>query len=378
MPLYHTEDQVMLTDSARDFFAGEAPVSHMRSLRNAGDMAGFAPALWKQFAAMGFTSILVPERAGGLGLGHVEAGIILENIGANLTPSPFLQTAVGAVTALKAGSQAQRDRWFPQIMAGDTVISLAVDEGVKHNPESTALRAERSARGFRLFGEKTFVPHGHVADLLLVPARTDGRPGDENGITWFAVEKNAANLASNSERLADAGIAARVTFDGVDVDLDAAIGPVDAGWDVLMAVLSATRLGAAAELLGVGTRAMAMTIAYLKDRTQFGQPIGSFQALQHRASQLYAELELARSAVLKAQQLLDLEDEHAPHAAMVAKATAGLAATLAVQEGVQMHGGIGMTDAHDIGFYMKRGRVLTELYGDANFQADRIAAMKGY
>jgi alkylation response protein AidB-like acyl-CoA dehydrogenase len=156
------------------------------------------------------------------------------------------------------------------------------------------------------------------------------------------------------------------------------MGEVDQGWDGLTRILSAGRAGASAEMLGVGGGALDLTIGYLKERKQFGVPIGSFQALQHRAAHLYAEMEVARAAVLKAQQLLDADDPGAERAALVAKAMTGLAATLAVQEGVQMHGGIGMTDEYDIGFYMKRGRVLAELFGDANWAADQLARMSGY
>ena len=378
MPLFLSDEQTMLRDTARQFVSETAPVSHMRSLRDANDPAGFSRDLWKQFAEMGFTSILIPEAEGGLGLGHVEAGVVLEEIGRNLTPSPFLATSVGAVTALRSGGTALRQAWFPRIAAGEAVAALAVDEGAKHRPTQIALKAERSGNGFRLTGAKTFVPYGHVADLVLVAARTAGSPGDSNGITLFAVEKDAKGFTASPERLADASIAARLEFDGVEVDADAVIGEVDQGWGPLASLLAAGRAAASAEMLGVGGGAMDMTIGYLKERKQFGVPIGSFQALQHRAAHLYSEMEVARAAVLKAQQLLDADDPDAERAALVAKAMTGLAATLAVQEGVQMHGGIGMTDEYDIGFYMKRGRVLAELFGDANWAADQLARMGGY
>jgi alkylation response protein AidB-like acyl-CoA dehydrogenase len=378
MPLFLTEEQSMLRDTARQFVSETAPVSHMRSLRDADDPTGFSRDLWKQFAEMGFTSILIPEDEGGLGLGHVEAGVVLEEIGRNLTPSPFLPTSVGAVEALKTGGAALRQAWFPRIASGDAVVALAIDEGAKHRPAHVALTAERSGNGFKLTGAKTFVAHGHVADLLIVAARTAGSPGEQDGLTLFAIEKGAANLSASPERLADASLAARVEFNGVEIDADAVIGEVDQGWAGLSRLLSAGRAGASAEMLGVGVGAMDMTVGYLKDRKQFGVPIGSFQALQHRAAHLYSEMEVSRAAVLKAQQLLDAQDPNAERASLVAKAMTGLAATLAVQEGVQMHGGIGMTDEYDIGFYMKRGRVLAELFGDTNWAADQLARMSGY
>ena len=377
MPLFLNDDQAMLADTARPFMAEQAPVGHMRALRDAGDPTGFSRDLWRRFAEMGFTGMLVEEAHGGLGLGQVEAGIVLEEIGRNLTPSPFLSTSVGAVTALK-GAAALAERWLPGIVAGEVVAALAIDEGTHHRPLRTALKAERSGNGFRLTGDKRFVAHGHVADLLIVAARAAGAPGEPDGITLFAVEKDAPGLTATPERLADASLASRLSFEGVQVDADAVIGEVDGGWAALSQVLAAVRTGAAAEMGGVSAAALAMTVDYLKSRKQFGVHIGSFQALQHRAAHLYAEMEVTRAAVLKAQQLLDAGDPQAERATLVAKAMAGLTTTLAVQEGVQMHGGIGMTDAYDIGFYMKRGRVLGEMFGDADFHADQLARLSGY
>ncbi|WP_031440968.1 acyl-CoA dehydrogenase family protein [Sphingomonas sp. FUKUSWIS1] len=375
MPLYLDDDQTVLQDTIRDFVAEHAPVSHMRALRDADDATGFSRDLWKQFAEMGFTGILIGEDQGGLGLGHVEAGVVLEQIGRNLSPSPFLTTAVAAVEALKGTGQAER--WFPGIIAGETVAALAIDEAAKHR-DSIAMTAERAGNGFKLTGAKRFVAHGHTADLIIVAARTAGGADDADGITLFAVPKDAAGLSANAERLVDASLAARLDFDGVEVDADAVIGEVDAGRAPLDRLLRAGRTGASAELLGVGGGAMDMTIGYMKQRKQFGTLIGSFQALQHRAAHLYSEMEVARAAVLKAQQLLDLGHDKADEAVSVAKAMTALATTLSVQESVQMHGGIGMTDEYDIGFYMKRARVLAELFGDANFHADRLAIAAGY
>jgi len=300
---------------------------------------------------------------------------VLEEIGRNLSPSPFLSTAVAAVEALKGTGHAER--WYPGILKGETVAALAIDEGAKHR-SSVGLKAERAGNGFRLSGRKQFVTHGHVADLLIVAARTAGAADDEAGVTLFAVPQGAAKMSVTPERLADSSLAARIEFDGVEVDADAVIGEVDAGRDPLGRLLRAGRTGAAAEMLGVGAGAMDMTVNYLKERKQFGTLIGSFQALQHRAAHLYSEMEVARAAVLKAQQLLDAGDDKADAAVSVAKAMTGLATMLSVQEGVQMHGGIGMTDEYDIGFYMKRQRVLAEMFGDANFHADRLAQLAGY
>ena len=378
MAMTLNDDQNMLRDSARDFMAGEAPVTHFRKFRDMGCKDGFSHGLWKQFAEMGFTGILIPEADGGMGMGQIEAGIVLEEIGRNLSPSPFLTTSVAAVEALKLADKAMRDRWFPGILAGETVIGIAIEEGVKHRPEKIACVATRSGNGFKLTGQKQFVVQGASSDMLIVAARTAGAAGETDGLTLFAVDKDAAGLSMEATRLVDSAVAAHVKLDGVQVDADAIIGEVDGGWSVLSKMLDAGRVGAAAEMVGVGTGAMDLTFDYLKTRKQFDRVIGEFQALQHRAAHLYGEMEGARSIVLKAQSLMD--EGHAKAALYVAaaKAKAGLACNLAVREGVQMHGGIGMTDEYDIGLYMKRDRGLNEFFGDAYYHADRVATMNGY
>ncbi|MEN2785248.1 acyl-CoA dehydrogenase family protein [Sphingomonas qilianensis] len=375
MPLYLNDEQQMLRDTARDFIAEHAPVAHLRKLRDEQNPDGLSRDLWKSFADMGFTGMLMSEADGGLGLGHVEAGVVLEEIGRNLSPSPFLTTAVAAVEALKGTPHAAR--YFPGILSGDSIAALAIDEGPKHR-DTIALKAKRSGNGFTLSGRKQFVTHGHIADLIILAARTAGAAHERDGITLFAVDPTSPGIQIDSERLADSSIAATVTLVSFDVDADAVIGEIDAGADPLARLLRAGRTGAAAESLGVGAGAMDMTIGYLKERRQFGATIGSFQALQHRAAHLYSEMEVARAAVIKAAQLLDAGSDKADDAVSVAKAMTALATTLSVQEGIQMHGGIGMTDEYDIGFYMKRARVLAEMFGDANYHADKLARAAGY
>lgn len=378
MPLYLNEDQQMLHDSAAEFMKGEAPVSHLREFRDKNCKDGFSHALWKQFAEMGFTGILIGEDEGGLGMGHVEAGVVLEQIGRNLTPSPFLTTSVAGVEALNAGGKALRDKYFPGILSGDTVLALAVDEGPKHRPDQIAMAATREGNGFKLDGKKQFVVQGGSADTLIVAARTSGSAGDDKGLTLFAVDANAQGLSKNSVRLVDSAMAAHLEFDGVLVDADAVIGEVDEGDVVLRRLLNAGRSGAAAETLGVGAGAMDITVDYIKGRKQFGALIGSFQALQHRIAHLYSEMEIARATVLKAQQMLDEGSSKAELMVSVAKAKAGKATALSVKEGVQMHGGVGMTDEYDIGLYMKRDRALQEFMGDVNYHTNLVAEMHGY
>jgi alkylation response protein AidB-like acyl-CoA dehydrogenase len=372
-----TDDQRLLQDTVRPFIAEEGAIKkQLRHWRDTGCTDGYGTALWKQFAELGLTGILIPESQGGAGLGAVEAGLVLEEIGRNLTPSPFLTTSVAAVRALEGSAQAER--WFPGILAGETVSALAIDEGKHHDPAAVALAAKRQGNGFVLNGAKQFVVHGNSADVILVAARTAGSAGETDGLTLFAVEKGASGLGVEAAALADSSKAARLSFDNVALDADAVVGEVDGGWAPLSRALNAGRAGAAAELVGVAAGASEMTFEYLKQRKQFGKLIGEFQALQHRAAHLYGEIEIARAAALKAAQLLDSGEAQAELYVSVAKAKAARVSALAVQEGVQMHGGIGMTDEHDIGLYMKREAVLSELFGSPRFHANRVAELSGY
>ena len=379
MALVLTEEQSMLRDSARGLISDKAPVSHLRHLRDSRDAAGFSRELWRSFAEMGLSGLLVAEEFGGNGLGCVEAGIVMEEIGRTLMPSPFLSTAVVAASALsRGGSAAQKSEYLPKISAGNLLAALAVDEGAKHRPLQIELKAARSGNGFKLSGSKALVVDGHVADLLIVAARSAGAAGESSGVTLFLVDSKAKGVATERTIMVDSHNAARIEFDNVEVDADHVLGEVDQGHALLEGVLNIGRGAVASEMVGLSEEVFSRTVTYLKERKQFGKAIGEFQALQHRAAQLYIDIEITRAAVLKALQTLDANFDGAANAVAVAKARAGTTAARAVQEGVQMHGGMGMTDQFDIGFFMKRARVCEELFGDANFHADRLARMRSY
>jgi len=379
MALVLNDEQTMLRDNARGFLAKNAPIAHLRALRDKRDADGFSRALWKNFVEMGWAGILVPQDYGGLGLGHVEAGVVMEELGRTLTPSPFLSTAVLAASAIvRTGTDQQKEKYLPRIVAGELIATVAVDETAKHHPDHTAMTAARAGKGFTLSGAKTFVIDGHVANLLIVAARTAGKAGDTSGLTLFIVDANAPGVRAERTATVDTHNAARIAFEDVNLGADNLLGKIDAGWDALEGVLNVGRAAVAAEMVGASEEAFGRTTAYLKERKQFGKAIGEFQALQHRAAHLYCELEVTRAAVLKALQTLDDSFDRAGAIVSVAKARAGLSAVLAVNEAVQMHGGIGMTDEFDIGLFMKRVRVCQELFGDSNFHADRMARLNRY
>jgi alkylation response protein AidB-like acyl-CoA dehydrogenase len=379
MPLVLTEEQQLLKDSARGFLGEKAPVSALRKLRDARDATGFSRPLWKEMAEMGWAGILVEEKHGGSDFGFVGAGVIAEEMGRTLTASPFLSTSILAATALrKFASRAQADALLPKIARGEALFALAVDETNKHRPAKVAMRAEKSGNAFRLSGDKTFVADGPVADKLIVAARTAGAAGETNGLTLFLVDAKARGVSAERTEMVDSRNAARLKFEKVEATGDDVIGEVDGGYSALEGVLAAGCAGLAAEMSGSAQAAFAMTTDYLKQRRQFGKVIGSFQALQHRAAALHVEIELMKSVVLKALQDLDNSFGFAGITCSLAKAKAGEVAKLCSQEAVQMHGGIGMTDEYDLGFYMKRIRVAQEMFGDAAYHSDKIARARGY
>ncbi len=372
MPLILTEEQTMLQDAADGFLNENAPIAHLRKLRDERDADGVSRDLWRAFGEMGFAGVIIPEALGGMGLGAVEAGVIAESLGRTLTPSPYLGSSIlSAKVLIDGGSQAQQ-AWLSKIAAGEAILSLAVDEGAKHAPSRITTRAERAGNGFKLNGAKVFVLDGHVADALIVAATAD------EGTTLFLVDPATVGVEIERTVMVDAHNAARITLNDVEIDADAVIGAVGGGEALLDGALNLGRACAASSLTGAGDQAFKTTMDYLRTRKQFGKLIGEFQALQHRAAHLFSELELARAATIGAQIALDEGREDAPLAASIAKAKAGRVAELAVQEAVQMHGGVGMTDAFDVGLFMKRVRVLNELLGDAGFHAERVARAQGF
>ncbi|MEE9348345.1 MAG: acyl-CoA dehydrogenase family protein [Robiginitomaculum sp.] len=379
MGLLLNEDEIMLRDMAEGFFKDKAPVAQMRALRDSRDADGYDRALWAEMAEMGFAGVLIDEEHGGNGMGYMAAGLIAEEIGRNLSATPFLSTAILAATAISKGaSEAQKAQWLPKIADGSTLMALAVDEGGKHNISKTAMTAEKSGNGFKLSGSKAMVIDGHVADQLIVVARTSGIAGEAGGLSLFLVAPKAGGVSIERTIMADSRNAARIDFDGVEVSGDALIGAVDGGGDILAHVMKAGRAALSAELLGAGEQAFSLTLDYIKERKQFGKTIGEFQALQHRAAHMYSEIEVARSAVLAALTALDNEGENAELYVSMAKAKLGVTAKHISLEGIQLHGGVGMTDEYDIGLFSKRIRVAQELFGDANYHLGLIATAKGF
>ncbi|MGA1612303.1 MAG: acyl-CoA dehydrogenase family protein [Lutimaribacter sp.] len=374
--LLETEDETMLRDAARGFLADAAPVANLRANRDQG--RPFDTGLWREMAQMGWAGVLVPEAQGGADMGHRAAGILAEEMGRTLAASPFISSAVMAATTLRAAASQQAEQALAAITEGRLIYAVALDEGRKHAPLNTALVAQKAGNGFRLTGTKAFVADGGSAQRVLVLARTAGSAGEAAGLTLFDIPVDRAGLHKMARATVDSRDHAQMVFDGVEATGDEVLGTLDDGWALLARGVQAGQAAVAAELLGVAGGAYGMTVGYLKERKQFDRTIGSFQALQHRAAHLWAEIEVTASAIANAGRVLDATPTQAGLAVSLAKARAAQTVDLAVREGVQMHGGIGMTDAYDIGFYMKRARVGSEWLGDYGYHAAQVAAARGF
>ena len=374
-----TEEQTMLKDAAKGWVSERSPVAALRRLRDADVDIGFDRAAWAEMGEMGWAGVVVPEAYGGSEFGYRSLGLVLEETGRTLTNSPLISTALFAASALTlGGTAAQKDAWLGKIAAAEAVIAPAIDEGPHHNPAATALTARRDGDIYVLDGKKLFVLDAMAADALIVAARTSGKPGGEAGVTLFLVPTEAAGVSRTRLKTVDSRGAGDVTFTGVHVSADAVLGAVDRGFDLLDHVLDRTRTGLAAEMLGQASQAFEITLEYLKTRVQFGQVIGTFQSLQHRAAKMFTEIEMTRSCVEAALEAIDANSNDVRALCSLAKAKASETVHLVSNEMVQMHGGIGMTDAHDAGLYMKRARVSEAQFGGASFHRDRYATLMGF
>jgi alkylation response protein AidB-like acyl-CoA dehydrogenase len=373
MALVLTEEQVMLKDSAREFLRERAPINHLRELRDNDNRDGFSRELWSEIADMGWAAILVPEEYDGLGYGHVGMGIVLEESGRTLTPTPLLSTAMVCTAMLVKGASEQQCRAIlPAVAAGNRLLALASAESAQHANGNAEVDASLNGETYFLKGNVHAVADGQSADTFIVSANTD------DGISLFIVPADSRGLLIESCRVLDTHMAANLLFDNVELDRSSLLGEWNQGQALLDHGLDVGRIGASAELLGVAQEAFERTVEYLKERKQFGVPIGSFQALQHRAAELFGEIEMCKSLVLKSLQSLDEGDENIAELASLCKAKLSETAHLAATEAVQMHGGIGMTDEFDIGFFLKRSQILETLYGDSYYHLDRFARLRGY
>lgn len=373
-----SDEQRLLVDSVASFAKKQSPLTRLRALRE--DPNGFSREVWKQMGDLGWLGMALPEAAGGLGGSFVDAALILENLAKTLVPEPILPALVAATAIRRLGSEEQQARWLGPLAAGDAVLALAWAEAQsRYDVSDVETRAQRSGDGWKISGKKRFVLAGQAADHIVVSARTAGASRDREGVSLFVIDRGAPGLTVETVKTMDGHHAAMITLAGVEVSRDRLLGEEGAARAALEAAVDVGAAGACAEAAGITRAVLEMTTEYLRTREQFGVKIGTFQALQHRAVDMFVETELCKSmAILAAIKVDDADEGERMSAVSAAKVQLSTGGRLVVAQGTQLHGGIGVTDEHDVGLYFKRMQVLAALYGDEEHHVARFGSLPGF
>ena len=379
MKLILTEEEQFLKDTAKNFAEERSPITHFRALRDNSDPILWDKDMWSEMSKLGWPGIMIPEEYGGSNFGLSGICVVLQECAKTLTPSPLLASGVlGAYAINKYGTKEQKEKYLPLIASGELTTSIAVDESSHHNPYDSMLIAKKNSDEYVLSGKKTFVIDGTSSDLIIVLARTSGEKGDSTGLTVFIVDSNADGIDRIKLEMADSRNYANIIFDNVTISTKNILGDVEAGGEAIDDILDIGRIAMSAEMLGNSEAAFDTTLDYLKQRKQFGVLIGSFQALQHRAAEMFCEIELTKSSVIAAMRAADERSNDVQRLSSLAKTVAGETLHLVSNEAIQMHGGIGVTDEYDIGFFLKRARVAEQIFGSAKFHTERYANLSGF
>ena len=379
MKLILNEEEQFLRDTAKNFAKERSPITHFRALRDNNDPILWDKDLWSEMSKLGWPGIMIPEKYGGSNFGISGICVVLQECAKTLTPSPLFATGVlGAFSIKTYGTDEQKEKYLPSIASGDLTVSLAIDESSHHNPYETELSAKKNNNNYLLSGKKVFVIDGASSDLLIVLARTSGNKGDSTGLTLFLIDSNQAGIDKVKLDMADSRNYANINFENVDVPSDNILGDPEAGGEAIDNILDIGRIAISAEMLGNSEAAFETTLDYLKQRKQFGVLIGSFQALQHRAAEMFCEIELTKSSVMAAMRAADEGSNELQRLSSLAKTVAGETLHLVSNEAIQMHGGIGVTDEYDVGFFLKRARVAEQIFGSSKFHTERYANLSGF
>ena len=374
MSLVINEEQNMLKSSAKELLDLKSPISLMRELRD-NNYNQFDPNLWKEMVEMGWTALTIPEEYNGLNFGYVGLGQVIEEMGRKLTVSPMISTVLISTTIVGLSkNEVLKSKLFDEIMSGKKLCTLAHEESTHHNPKIDLSIISNDNEKFILNGKKRFVIDATISDYLITSANSESN----GSLELIIIDSKSKGITFNNKVHMDSKIYSDISFNNVEFSKDNFLSTENDGKKILSKALDIACVGLAAEMLGNIQQAFDMTIQYLKEREQFGVKIGSFQALQHRSAIMFGEIELCKSIVLKALQAIDSGDENLPELASLAKSKLGLTSKLVTNEAVQMHGGIGVTDDADIGFFLKRVRVSQRIFGDSNYHLDRVAKFNSY
>jgi alkylation response protein AidB-like acyl-CoA dehydrogenase len=376
MDIGFTEEQELLRDTARRFLESECNTQFVR--RRMAEPAAVTDEFWRKLAEQGWLGIVYPEEEGGSGLGLVDLVVLMEEMGRAVMPGPFLSTVLlGGAAIGEAGTPAQRRLWLPQIAAGTVKAALAWTEpNLRWDAAGITLRAREAGGGFTLSGTKLFVGDAHLADILVVAARTRDGSTMEDGVSLFLVPRDTAGLALTIlPTIDETRKLCEVRLDNVALGAGALLGAGHEGWRPLSRVVARATVALAAEMCGGAQQVLDMTVAYAKIRITFGKPIGSYQGVKHQAADMLVAIENAKSLTYYAAWAVDQAPDEAPLAVSMAKAAASDMYRKVAGTGIQLHGGIGMTWEHDLQLYFKRAKASEVAFGDATWHRERVAQL---
>ena len=368
-----SEDQVMLKTSARDFLEKECPKTLVREMME--DERGYSPELWRKMADLGWQGLVIPEEYGGVGSSFLDLAVLLEEMGRALVPGPFVPTVVLAGRAISAaGSEEQKQQFLTKIAGGDMILTLAFMEASGSlEPSGIAVEAKPEGDDFIIEGTKLFVPDAHVADYLLCVTRTKDGPNKEEGITLFLVDAKTAGIQPEVLKTMTGEKMCEVILRKVAVPKRNMLGELDQGWPIMKRVLDEAAAAESAWMIGGARWVLETAVDYAKERVQFGRPIGTFQAIQHKCANMYMEVEGATSLAYYAAWAVSENDPGLTLAASMAKAWCSDTYKHVAGEGVQIHGGIGVTWDHDMHLYFKRAKTSEVAFGDGDYHREEVA-----
>jgi alkylation response protein AidB-like acyl-CoA dehydrogenase len=373
MDLGLSEEQELLKNMARDFVEKECPETYVREMEE--DEKGYSPEVWQKMAELGLHGLIIPPEYGGNGMTYLDFIVLIEELGRGLVPGPFIPNVTGgAIPLLEAGSEEQKQEFLPKIASGEQIWTLAFTEpSARFDGEGVELEAKAEGDGYVLNGAKLFIRDAHVSDYMTVVARTSKGASPEDGITLFLVDSKSPGISFTQLKTIASDKQCEVKFENVKVPKENVLGEVDKGWPVFKRIANKATVAECAYLVGLAQMDFEISVQYAKERIQFGRPIGSFQAIQHKCADMVTDVDGSRFIMYKAAWAVAEDEPDADVNVHMAKAWCSEATRRVVAHGQQIHGGIGFTKDYKIQLYFRRQKAAELAWGDADYHRELVA-----
>ena len=372
MDLALSEEQEMLRTMARELLTDKLPKAVVREIEES--ELGYSPDLWREMAELGWVGLVFPEKFGGGGMGFLDLAVLLEEMGKACLPGPYFSTVIlGGLPILDVGSEEQKQKYLPKIASGETIFTLALTEpSARYDAAAIEVKANANGDAYILNGTKLFVPDAHIADYMLVVARTDDKAKGEAGITIFIVDARSPGISHTMLKTMANDNLCEVVFNQVSVPTENILGQLNQGWSDVQNIIQRAAIAKCCEVVGCVQQALDMTVDYAKERKQFDRPIGSFQIIQHYCADVATDVDGARLSTYQAAWMIS-EGLPCTLEVAVAKAWAGEASQRIMALAHQIHGAIGYSIDHDLQFYTRRAKAAEATFGDASFYREIVA-----